>query len=370
LRAFIVCPGLSHVNRGYETFARECFEALRGTPGLSLTLAKGSGPVTRDNRSVPTLRRDASLTRLLAARLRRDPFVLEQWSFAAGLVPLLVRRRPQVILLSEWSVAFALDRWRRVSRQTFRMVLSNGAPGWPPFPPVEHIQQITPNGLTVALDGGEPAERHTVLPLGLHVKATASWPSREQRAATRRRLGLPADRQLLLSVAALNNHHKRLHYLIDEVAVVPEPRPHLVMLGQREDETPGVLARAAERLGADGFTAATVPKEAVDDYYVAADAFVLTSTTEGMGRVFLEALAAGLPVLAHRYPTTDYVLGPHGLTADLRQPGELARLVAALGPDELDDARRSERHRWVYERFSWDVLAPQYVELLARVAAG
>lgn len=368
LRVFIACSGLGHVRRGYETFAQECFDALRTAPELDLTLVKGAGPSTSETRTARPLRRDSAITKRAARLLRRDPFVVEQWSFAAALVPLLVRRRPQVILLSEWSTVFALDRWRRLSRQSFRIVLSNGAPGWPPFPPADHIQQLTPNGLAVALDGGDPPERHTVLPLGLHVGREAPVPSAEQRAAIARRLELPPGAPLLLSVAALNDSHKRLLYVIDELADLPEPRPHLVMLGQREPETPAVLDRAQERLGPGGFTARTVPPEEVADYYLCADAFVLGSTTEGMGRVLLEALAFGLPVLAHDYPTTEYVLGPHGHTADLRRAGELARLISQLGPDELEPARRRERHRWVHDNFSWDVLAPRYVELFRRVA--
>jgi glycosyltransferase involved in cell wall biosynthesis len=317
------------------------------------------------------MRRDAGLTRRVGRWVHRDPFVVEQWSFAVGLVPLLLSHRPEVILFSEWSLGKALGRWRTVSRQAFRLLLCNGAPGWPPFDrAVDHVQQITPNGYRVAIAGGDPPERHTVLPLGLNVARETTFPSDDDRALLRARLGLPHDRRVALSVAALNNHHKRLNYLIDELASLPEPRPHLVMLGQREAETPGILARARERLGTDGFTARTVPSDDVADYYRAADVFVLASTTEGMGRVFLEAMAVGLPVLAHAYPITDYVLGGHGLTADLRQPGELARLMSALGPDELAPERRAERHRWVYEQFSWEALAPRYVDLLLRVARG
>ena len=365
---FIACSGLGHVRRGYETFAQECFDALRPAPELDLTLVKGAGPSTADNRTARPLRRDGAVTRRAARLINRDPFVLEQWSFAAALTPLLLRRRPEVILLSEWSTVFALDRWRRVSRQSFRMVLSNGAPGWPPFPPADHIQELTPNGLQVSIDAGDPPERHTVLPLGLHVGREAPLPTAEQRAQIAHRLDLPANRPLVLTVAALNNHHKRLLYVIDEVAALPEPRPHLVMLGQRESETPAILARAEERLGRDGFTARTVAADEVPDHYLCADAFVLASTTEGMGRVLLEALSFGLPVLAHDYPTTQYVLGPHGHTADLRQQGALAGLISGLGPDALDPERRRERHRWVYDNFSWQTLAPRYVELLHRVA--
>ena len=39
----IACPGLDHVGRGFETFARVCFEVLRPDERLDVRLAKGSG---------------------------------------------------------------------------------------------------------------------------------------------------------------------------------------------------------------------------------------------------------------------------------------------------------------------------------------
>ena len=44
LRVFLVCPGVGHVNRGYETFTRECFEALKADDRFDLFLFKGAGP--------------------------------------------------------------------------------------------------------------------------------------------------------------------------------------------------------------------------------------------------------------------------------------------------------------------------------------
>ncbi len=42
-KIFIVCSGLGHVKRGYESFTQECFNALFQEPTLDITLFKGSG---------------------------------------------------------------------------------------------------------------------------------------------------------------------------------------------------------------------------------------------------------------------------------------------------------------------------------------
>lgn len=41
LRVVVACSGLGRVQRGYEAFSRECYEALRGRPDLDVWLVRG-----------------------------------------------------------------------------------------------------------------------------------------------------------------------------------------------------------------------------------------------------------------------------------------------------------------------------------------
>jgi glycosyltransferase involved in cell wall biosynthesis len=357
------------VARGFETFARECFDALSGRPDVHVLLAKGGGERTEREHPLPTLRRETAAARLVGRLRGRPDFYAEHVLFSLALVPLIRRERPAVVLVSEWTLAAGLGHWRRLLRLPFSIVLSNGAPGPPPYnPAVDLVQQVTPTLMQLALEAGEPPERHVMLPYGIAVGPGFEPTTPERRRAARQRLGLPLDRTVVLSVAALNRWLKRIDYLIEEVASLPEPRPHLVLLGQHEDETPGLLALARERLGEHGFTHRTVPAAELGDWYRSADQFVLASTSEGLGRVFLEALAHGLPVLAHDYPITHFVLGGHGRLADIRRSGELARLIAGGSEQERSPDLQAARHRFVYDTFSWDVLAPSYAEMLRQAA--
>jgi len=366
----VVCSGLGHVVRGFETFAQEAAHVLGRRSELDVILVNARGRSGQGERLAPALRRDRSGTRALARLVRRDPYWVEQASYASSLVPVLLAERPDVVYFSDWLVGRALGRWRAASRQRFKLLLSNGAAGWPPFgASVDHVQQPTPALLEVALRGGEPPERHSMVPLAVAISPQLRSPSREERESLRARLGLPQPGRIVLSVAALNNWSKRTDYLIREVASLPAPRPHLVLLGQFEDETPAILDLAGELLGPGGFTARTVPPAAVRDYYRAADALALTSTTEGFGRVLVEAMAQGLPTLAHDYPVTRYVTGSHGMLADIRHPGALAALLAQITDADLEVEVRALRHRFAFESFSWDTLAPRYVEMLTRCAS-
>lgn len=173
---------------------------------------------------------------------------------------------------------------------------------------------------------------------------------------------------MLLSVAAIRKRHKRIDYVIEETARLPHPRPFLLLLGQRERETPELEALAERLLGRDNYGIRTVPHREIDAYYQAADAFVLASFQEGLSGALVEALAHGLPCLAHDYALTRDTLGGFGRVADLSQAGALAALMrdALDAPPDPDAQRR--QHQAAYERFSWDRLKPRYIEMLQKCA--
>ena len=360
LNVLIACSGLGHVVRGFETFAIDCYAALRDEPRLSMALADAR------RRTLP---RDSTAAVLIGRAARRDGYFAEQLLYAAALVPRLARERPDVVFVSDWAVAGALGRWRAVARQRYRLLLSNGAgvPG-PYDRTIDHVQQLTPGPWRLALACGEPPERHTLLPLAVTIPTALELPGPSERAALRARLDLPDDREILLSVAALNVSSKRLDYLAREAARL-RPPPFVVLLGQPETETPAVLSAARDALGSGGFAVRTVAPHEVADYYRAADVLALTSRFEAFGRVLVEAMAAGLPVAAHDAEAMRYVCGEHGRLADLSGPGALAALLEEQRRAGLSPERRRAQHRSMRERFSWDALAPRYVELFEAAAA-
>ncbi len=364
-RVLIACCGLDHARRGYESFARECFEALRGEPSLDLTLAKGSGRSGVGELVVRTPRRDGHLATALGRALRARPYRIEALAFALALQPAIARARPQVIFLSEWDTARVLSSLRAMRRQPFKLLLSNGGFAWRNFDHLDHVQELTPAALDyIAGRGGDPS-RHTVLPLGFHIPPQLTAPD---RPALRRELDLPLERRIVISVAALNHSHKRLDYLIEELAALPEPRPYLLLVGEPDRETPAVRALGEERLGASGFEMRTVPAATVPALLRASDVFVLASTVEAQARALVEALIHGVPSLAHDNPVMRFAGGQHVGYADFSQPGALRRLLAKTLRAVPSHARAGAGHRYVYEQFSWDRLRPRYVELLTGLA--
>ena len=363
VKVFLLCSGLGHVHRGYESFTRECYDALSSEKDLQITLFKGSGVASKGEVPLHCLKRRSSLAHFMAKWTKRDPYRLEQITFTLLLLPYLLLMRPQVVYFSDEKIGTHLYQWRRISPFKFRLLFSNGAPLGPPYPLWDHVQQVAPLYYETALAFGEPAQKQTLLPYGFEISASLESLSTDEKREQRRARGLPQDRLVLLSVGALNKHHKRIDYLIREVASLPGPRPFMVLLGQQEKDTNELKALAEECLGAGNYLIRSVPHEQVAGYYKTADFFVLASLNEGFGRVLVEAMSYGLPCLVHDYAVMRYVLSEQGHFGSFEQEGGLAAALSKV----LDDPAQIDKeaiHRFAYERYSWAKIRPRYAEML------
>ena len=369
-KVFLLCSGLGRINRGFESFTQECFDALAGSPELDLTLFKGGGMPGPRQVVVPNLPRTHPLALRLGTLTRKSGYWVEQVTFTLSLLPHIARQKPDVIYFSDTNVGNLLWHWRRLSRQTFALLFSNGGPMQPPYPRWDFVQQMSPTVAAEALTAGHPTSRQDLVPYGFQMPARLDDASAARKAQVRAELGLPANRPLVLSVGAVNSRQKRMDYVVRELAALPLLRPFLLLVGQQDEGTPEVAALARDLLGDDNFRIETVAHDKVANYYESADAFVLASLHEGFGRVFVEAMSHGLPCLAHDYAQTRTLLGNTGFFADFQRPGQLTSLFCGLLeslPAETAELKAA-RHLSVYERFSWQRLAPAYVVMIRRAA--
>ena len=282
--------------------------------------------------------------RASASAARRNAYVAEQWSSFLPVVRQIREFRPEVVFYSDANLGFLLYWLRRWVGVPYRLLFSNGGPCRPPFVRLDFVHQVNPVCLEEALRAGEPPEKHIMVPYGLRVGAPPCSVDDGSRRALRARLALPAERPVVLSVGWISRAHKRMDYVVEEVAKLPAPRPFLMLLGSMDRSSDEIIRLAHERLGPDGVAARSVPYDEVAQYYAAADCFVLASLCEGFGRVFLEALAHGLPVIAHEHPVMRYVLGEHGILADLSVEGALARHLREVLARPADG--HAMRQRW------------------------
>jgi glycosyltransferase involved in cell wall biosynthesis len=143
------------------------------------------------------------------------------------------------------------------------------------------------------------------------------------------------------------------------------------MIGAMDKGSAEVVDEARQKLGSDGVVSRCVSPEEVSTWYAAADVFALGSLTEGFGRVYIEALGAGVPVFCHDFPVARYVNGPFAAYGDLSQRGALATLLRSRNY-VFGENPAADRERWTYavDKFGWPALASRYCEMFRIAAEG
>jgi spore coat protein SA len=132
-----------------------------------------------------------------------------------------------------------------------------------------------------------------------------------------------------------------------------------------------LVAAAPGRVVLTGF----LPPEQMPGAYLLGDVFVGPSQVEeGLGLVFLEAAAAGLPVIATRRGGIPEVVrdGETGLLLqEMDNPQELAAKILLLLTDAPLQERLGRQGRaWVQQNFSWGKIAWDLEEVYNEVIAG
>ena len=330
---------------------------------MNLFFVKGHGPKAYREEAVFNIPRNSRTARVLGAVFNRNGYVVEQLSATIPVIRIIRRERPAVVFYSDSNIGFQLLRWREKLGVPFKLLFSNGGPVTPPFPRTDYVHQVTPIAFEQAVTAGVSAERQRMIPYGISVPIGLPDTSDAMKKHVRERIGLPSERKIVLSVGWISATHKRMDHLIREVASLRSPRPYLALVGRMDETSEPVISLASKLLGPQDFCAVSVPYERVAAFYLAADVFALASLKEGFGRVFLEALIQGLPVIAHDDPVMRYVLGEEGIFVDMSKPGALASMLEeALGESESPD-KAALRRSFVRERFDWERLAPAYADM-------
>ncbi len=166
---------------------------------------------------------------------------------------------------------------------------------------------------------------------------------------------------------AVNRHRAPTHFLYvgDD-----EPRKDLGTLlasysRYREHERSPlglVLAGSVEATGR-GVSVEQGPSPGrLAELYAGAAALVHTSLYEGFGLTLVEAMRAGVPVIAARVAGAVEVCGDAALYAQPRDAASFARAMAEIADQPRLQAELAERGQERAERFSWDDCARAHVE--------
>jgi len=159
--------------------------------------------------------------------------------------------------------------------------------------------------------------------------------SARERAETRHELGVPDGAPLLLSAGRLVPQ-KAISDLLQAFAKLRDlqPAPDLRIAGRGRLEAS--LAREIEQLGLGGRARLLGLRSDVPRLLAASDLYVSSSHWEGLPISILEAMAAGLPVVATHVGDAPRAIGvDSGVLVAPRDPAALARAIADLLADPV-----------------------------------
>ena len=270
----------------------------RGLPRSAYTvhvccLTRG-GPYKRllDEANIPctVLHKRFKFDPLALARLKGlisdfEPDLLHTWLFAANAYgrlacgpaprcPIIVSERCVDVWKAGW------QHWldRRLVQRTTAMVANSQAVA------------------SFYRERGFPAGRITVIPNGIDLP-----PNPPDRDRVRRDLGIPADVPVVLFTGRLARQ-KRIDDLLWSFELLRAVRGQVVFLIAGDGPERSRLQQFATRLSLDNHVRFLGTRVDVPDLLAASDLFWLASDYEGMSNSVMEAMAAGLPVIASDIP--------------------------------------------------------------------
>jgi glycosyltransferase involved in cell wall biosynthesis len=356
-------PGLHRVQRGAEVAFESIARELARIPGVEVTLI-GTGTERPGEpyrfRGVPCVPRER-FERLPSLPTLRTNTAYEELTFAPGLLRAYAPPEYDITCTCSYPFTNWLLRapWRRRARPAHVFITQNG--DWAAQARNSEYRLFHCDGLVCTnpeyFQRNSARWRSTLIPNGVDLARFAPGPG------SRARFGLPEGVPIALMVSALIES-KRVVEGVRCVARIPDL--HLVVAGDGELRDP-VDACGRELLG-DRFRRLTLGHDAMPDLYRAADLVLHMSREEAFGISYVEALATGLPVVAHETPVTRWLFEDKAFlvntTDEEASARELGRALEARSPAQV-----AARRALAEQRFSWKAIATMYLAFFEELLA-
>jgi glycosyltransferase involved in cell wall biosynthesis len=359
-RIALVCPTVGQTQRGYERFIVDLFRFLQ--PVADITLFKGDGECRSGERVIGHMKRTGKIGLFHPEILRYPRYHLEFATFAFNLAPVLMREEFDIVHFIDPPLGRLFHFVRGMVKKKFRLLFSNAAPtSYNPLHWSDHIHCFSPDFLERSKETGYPPDRLTLLPSGYD---PAVFDTNMTRSEFRQREGIPEDCLVVLAVTSLNRYHKRVDYLIEELA--PLEGNFLLWLdgGAVPDGDVSLLDLAKARLGR-RFRHSHLPSGRIGELFRMADLFVSSSIVESFGMSIVEAMSSGLPALIHDSPHFHWLTNDcaGAYFADMSVVGNLCSALRRIMQTTLPRGCSGEMR----DRYEWLRIKDRYLDMYRAV---
>lgn len=363
MKIALLCSGLGHIYRGHEIFAHDLFTLIGDS--VDITLLKGGGESATKEWVIDNLPRNSACLDHIHVTVspkwagsvkeqERTRIEVETFAYAA-LKPLL-EGEFDIIHCLERDVCNIIYDHRHLFKNTPKIVFSNG--GAIPaldLPQCDFVQEHTEQNL-------RHSAKHKAFMISHGVDLKKFNPQVQSDFRTQH--GIPEEAFVVISVGTICYWHKRMDYVIQEVA--PLNDVYLVIVGQESGDMPAIKT-LGQRLMNGRIIFTKLPHDELPKAYAAADVFVLGSLFETFGIVYIEAMAMGLPVICTNHINQRSIV-KEGLFIDMKKLGALTQVLrdtdratlAALGKRGPEIVR---------EHYDLEVLKQQYIERYQVIAS-
>lgn len=281
--------------------------------------------------------------------------------FALAFARSVLRLQPEVILFGHVLLAPLAGLARLLSPKSRRLMLAYGVEVWGqesrrggPWWERQLIRHWVDRIVSISQFTADrmreyyrlPADMYSLMPCAVDIDSAPAT------TLTRRRTG-----QRLLTVSRLVERYKGWHQVVRALPEVIRKYPEIEYAVVGEGPLRPELEALAEQVGVADHVRfmGRLSAEELERIYADSDVFVMPSSGEGFGIVFLEAWAHGLPIVAGNRDAAAEFITPQvdGLTVDPGSPDEIAKALLHL----LQDPPRAHRmgmdgYRRVREQFS------------------
>lgn len=191
------------------------------------------------------------------------------------------------------------------------------------------------------------------------------------RASSRRELGIDED-VLAIGLVGRVCEQKGQTDLVEAAALIAPcvPRARFFLVGDIEDRALHTrLSARIDELGLGGVVQFTGFRSNMPEVYAALDILAAPSRWEGFPLMLLEAMAAGLPVVASRIAPIEEALGASYCASLVPRcsPADLAEALLAMAGDPARKAKASEIGIRRAANYSWHSAAASVAAIYRRV---